>query len=63
MVTIYLPAGRWVHVWSREEYGSPDGGTHQTVGAPVGEPALLCREDSETGAWFEQELEERALLL
>ena len=56
-VTIYLPAGRWVYVWSREEYGSPDGGTHQTVGPPVGEPALFYRECSETGARFEQELE------
>ncbi len=46
----------------REEYGSPDGGTHQAVGPPVGEPALFYREGSETGARFEQELEERALL-
>jgi alpha-glucosidase (family GH31 glycosyl hydrolase) len=43
IVTLYLPAGRWVHVWSGEEYGSPDGGTHQTVGPPVGEPALFYR--------------------
>ena len=60
-VTLYLPAGRWIHVWSGEEYGSPDGGTHQTVGAPVGETAVFYREGSETGARFEQELEERGL--
>ena len=36
--------------------------THQIVGAPVGEPAMFYREGSETGARFEQELEERALL-
>jgi len=61
-VTLYLPSGRWIHVWSGEEYGSPDGGTYQTVGAPAGKPAVFYREGSETGARLEQELEERTLL-
>jgi len=62
-LTLYLPADRWAHAWSGEGYAYPDGGTYQTVGAPVGEPAMFYREGSETGARFEQELEERALLL
>lgn len=40
-VEVYLPAGRWVHLWSGRRYGSRDGGTRPTVHAPIGEPAVF----------------------
>ncbi len=39
---VYLPADRWVHLWSGKVYG---GGEH-AVGAPLGKPPVFCRADS-----------------
>ncbi|MDQ3795477.1 MAG: alpha-glucosidase, partial [Actinomycetota bacterium] len=61
-VEIYLPAGRWVHVWSGREYGSPERGVYETVDAPIGEPAVFYREGSEAGRRFQEELQRRVLL-
>jgi alpha-glucosidase len=61
-VEIYLPAGRWVHVWSGREYGSPERGVYETVDAPIGEPAVFYREGSEAGRHFQEELQRRVLL-
>ncbi len=61
-VEVYLPAGEWVHLWSGEDYGSPDGGVYETVDAPVGEPAVFYRKGSEAGAAFRKELERRGLV-
>jgi alpha-glucosidase (family GH31 glycosyl hydrolase) len=61
-VEIYLPAGRWVHLWSGREYGSPGKGVYERVGAPVGEPAVFYREGSEAGRRFREELGRRHLL-
>lgn len=43
----YLPKDKWVHLFSKEEY---DGG-NITVKAPIGQPPIFIRKDSE---WFEQ---------
>jgi alpha-glucosidase len=51
-VEVYLPAGRWVHLWSGRKYGSLDKGVHETVRAPIGEPAVFYEEGSEVGRWF-----------
>ncbi len=61
-VRIYLPAGRWVHVWSGRLYGSVGEGVYETVPAPIGEPAAFYRKGSEVGRHFEGELERLGLL-
>jgi sulfoquinovosidase len=61
-VEVYLPAGRWVHLWSGREYGSPEEGLYETVRAPIGEPAVFYREGSGAGRLFQEELERRDLL-
>ena len=52
MVEVYLPAGRWVHLWSGRKYGSLDKGVYETVRAPIGEPAVFYEESSDVGGWF-----------
>jgi len=59
---VYLPAGRWVHLWSGRRYGSRERGTRLTVNAPVGEPAVFFKEDSDAGEAFRLELKEQQLL-
>ncbi|QIN82013.1 alpha-glucosidase [Rubrobacter tropicus] len=59
---LYLPAGRWVHLWSGREYGSRERGERLTVEAPIGEPAVFFRKGSRAGEAFRRELGERGLL-
>jgi alpha-glucosidase (family GH31 glycosyl hydrolase) len=61
-VKVYLPAGRWVHVWSGKAYGSPAEGVYEAVRAPIGEPVVLYKEGSEAGRRFTEELERQGLL-
>jgi alpha-glucosidase len=61
-VEVYLPAGRWVHLWSGRDYGSPRAGVKPTVGAPVGEPAVFYRKGSSVGEDFRDELRREGLL-
>ena len=61
-VTIYLPAGRWVHLWSGKTHGSTTAGLYETVSAPIGEPAVFYKEGSAAGDAFREELERRGLL-
>jgi sulfoquinovosidase len=61
-VEVYLPAGRWIHLWSGREYGSPTEGVYEVVRAPIGEPVVLYKEGSEAGHRFREELEQRGLL-
>ena len=52
-VEVYLPAGRWVHPWSGEVYGSEEG-VHTIVKAPIGEPAVFYKKGSEAGEEFHE---------
>jgi alpha-glucosidase (family GH31 glycosyl hydrolase) len=52
MVEVYLPAGRWVHLWSGRKYGSLDKGVYESVRAPIGEPAVFSEECSDVGRWL-----------
>jgi sulfoquinovosidase len=61
-VEVYLPAGRWVHLWSGREYGSAKKSVYETVRAPIGEPAVFYEEGSDAGRSFREELERRGLL-
>jgi alpha-glucosidase len=58
---LYLPAGEWIHVWTGERYGDAEDGTHVTVDAPVGEPAVFYRAGSEVGEQFVATLEEQGV--
>lgn len=49
---VYFPAGRWVHLWTGDTFGSIEEGTRATVAAPIGQPAVFYREGSEVGAQF-----------
>jgi alpha-glucosidase (family GH31 glycosyl hydrolase) len=60
-VEVYLPASKWVHLWTAERYGSPQG-VYEKVPAPIGEPAVFYKEDSAEGKRFREELERRGLL-
>jgi alpha-glucosidase (family GH31 glycosyl hydrolase) len=62
MVEVYLPAGRWVHLWSGRKYGSSRRGLYETVRASVGEPAVFYKAGSEAGLRFSDELERQGLL-
>jgi alpha-glucosidase (family GH31 glycosyl hydrolase) len=61
-VELYLPAGRWVHLWTGETHGSAGRGLRTTVPAPMGEPAVFYRRGSEVGEDFREELGRRDLL-
>ena len=60
-VDVYLPRGRWVHLWSGEiiDAGS---GLHTTMNAPLGQPAVFYRDGSATGANLRANLESQGLL-
>lgn len=53
---VYLPPGRWVHLWSGEALGEAGKGSRVTVKAPIGEPAVFYRQGSEVGATFVKNL-------
>jgi sulfoquinovosidase len=61
-VALYLPVGEWVHVWSGRTYGSRSEGVYETVGAPIGEPAVFYKKGSAAGAQFREDLENKGLL-
>ena len=61
-IDVYLPAGAWVHLWTGSRYGSSQRGVYETVQAPLGEPAVFYKEDSEEGTRFREELGRRGLL-
>lgn len=61
-VEVYLPAGTWVHLWKGKKYGSPEHGVHETIPAPIGEPAVFFGEGSDAGRRFREELQKRDLL-
>jgi len=48
-VSVYLPEGEWVHVWTGEVY---NGRQTITIPAPLGQPGLFYRTGSAAGAQF-----------
>ncbi len=61
-VTAYLPAGKWVHLWSQNVYGSTTGGSEVRVAAPIGEPAVFYRNGSADGAALVKALKARGVM-
>jgi alpha-glucosidase len=45
--TVYLPAGSWTHIWTKQVYGNPNAGSTITVSAPLGSPAVFFKTESE----------------
>ena len=61
-VAVFLPEGRWVHVWSGEVHAAGPGGRKVAVAAPLGQPGLFFREGSAVGARFLAALREQKLI-
>jgi alpha-glucosidase (family GH31 glycosyl hydrolase) len=61
-VKVYLPAGKWLHLWTGNRYGSTQRSVYETVSAPIGEPGVFYKEGSEDGTRFSDELERQRLL-
>jgi alpha-glucosidase (family GH31 glycosyl hydrolase) len=58
-VTIYLPEGRWVHLWTGTVY---DGGKYITIAAPLGQPGVFFIEGSHAGQNFVASLKSQNLI-
>jgi alpha-glucosidase len=61
-VTLYLPAGEWVHAWSGKKYGESARGSNITVDAPIGKPAVFYCAGSAAGEKFIQNLKQAGVL-
>jgi len=60
-VNVYLPSGKWVHVWSDRVYGSRTRGGWHAVPAPLGEPAVFYKLGSQAGETFVDNLRAEGL--
>jgi len=61
-VKVYLPRGRWVHLWTGAVHGSEDRGEYVTVPAPVGQPGVFYKVGSQAGVDFVQSPKSQNLL-
>lgn len=59
---VYLPAGRWVHLWTGTSYGSTSSGTQIEITAPLGEPPVFYRRGSSIAAQLLINLEDAGVL-
>lgn len=50
--TVYLPAGKWKHLWTGKEYGDEKKGVRVDVEAPVGKPAVFYKPGSKVAEEF-----------
>ena len=61
-VSLYLPAGSWTHLWSGEVFDHTEQGQTVTIAAPIGEPAVFFRTDSNWGPELRSDLEAKNIL-
>lgn len=61
-VRVYLPAGTWVHLWSGKIYDTPFDGKWFTVPAPLGEPAVFYKYNTETGEDLVEDFQAQGLI-
>ena len=59
---VYLPKGRWIHLWSQRAYGSTKKGDWYAIPAPMGKIPVFFKQGCSIGARFLRELKERGLL-
>jgi alpha-glucosidase len=55
-VHVYLPEGKWTHLWSGEQYRADQNGLRIEVDAPIGQPAVFTRTGSEVETTFRENL-------
>jgi alpha-glucosidase len=60
-LSVYLPAGTWVHVWSGTAFDAGSGRT-VTIDAPLGQPGLFYKQGSAVGQSLVVALREQGLL-
>jgi len=48
-MTLYLPKGEWIHLWSGETFGNENKGKFITIDSPLGEPPVFYKKGSEHG--------------
>lgn len=60
-LSVYLPAGTWVHVWSGTVHDAGSGRT-VTIDAPLGQPGLFYKQGSAVGQSLVKALREQGLL-
>ncbi len=56
-VEVYLPAGRWVHLFTGKVHGDAKQGRYVKVAAPIGTPAAFHREGSAVGEALRRRLQ------
>lgn len=61
-VNVYLPQGKWVHLWSQTNYDCSDEGKSVDIAAPLGKPAVFYRQDSPDGLAIWEILKQKNLL-
>jgi alpha-glucosidase len=61
-VRLYLPSGKWVHVWSKQVYGSTESGEWLEIDAPIGKPAVFYREGATAGEDFQFNLRQLGVI-
>jgi sulfoquinovosidase len=58
-VTVYLPRGEWVHLWSGQTF---TGGQTVTVAAPLGQPGVFYIQGSAWGETLRADLTAQGLM-
>ncbi len=61
-VDAYLPAGKWIHLWSGVEHGDASRGVRITVDAPLGQPGVFYKQGSRAGEALRARLASENLL-
>jgi alpha-glucosidase len=61
-IEAYLPSGQWVHLWTGKVYSVLDGGISVKIAAPLGEPAVFYKKNSEVASQFLLNLEQLGVL-
>jgi alpha-glucosidase len=61
-VSVYLPAGVWIHLWTGQDYAF-NTGTWIQIAAPLGQPGVFFKKGAEAGEQLVTKLREANMLL
>ncbi len=59
---VYLPQGRWIHLWTGRAYGHPTQGQWLRIHAPLGSPPVFYQQGSSIGERFYRALQTQGLI-
>jgi alpha-glucosidase len=59
---VYLPQGRWIHLWTGRAYGHPTHGQWLRIHAPLGSPPVFYKQGSSIGERFYRALQTQGLI-